>query len=146
MRGIADYENAPLVGQAASLGNDCPHILVPLVLEDDKIFCTDQHSSWSFRVSARDRDQQIGTVVYWIRPFADHMIEAQVKLVECQVLLGFTCSSSGGILSLKNNLSLINSSKNFVHRNHSLPEAAMLQHVSGKTESEDAISSSRILG
>lgn len=97
MGGSGDYEDTTLSREVSSPGNDCTDVRVALVLVDDKILGTYKDARGPI-TAPRDGDEEVGTVVDRLGPFAGDMVETEIELVEGELLLGIGGGLAGGVL------------------------------------------------
>lgn len=68
-----------------------------LVAVYDEILCTDKDAAGTIGTTGH-WDEQIGAVVYLLAPLSRHVIQAQVQLIQREVLLSLCRSLTRGIL------------------------------------------------
>lgn len=83
--------------EVSSPGNDSTHIRVTMVLIDDKVLSANKDATGPI-AAAGDGDKEISPVINRFSPLPGDVIEAEVELVEGEMLLGIESGLAGGIL------------------------------------------------
>lgn len=81
MGGGGDDEHAALSGEVGTTGNDSTDIGMSLILVDDEVLSTDEHTAGAI-ATAGDIDKEVGAIIDGLGPLAGDVIEPEIQLIE----------------------------------------------------------------